>query len=188
MKQRFLILLSALMILSFWGCRPSGLHASGTTAATTEATTDTTAAVPPRETHIQLEFFLEGMTEYQDATLFVGDGYSLYITDDNWIVSQEGGKTTWTSSYNPDITLTVIPNAGTNFAQAKDILFSGYSDVVVNGEYVYGHEETGLFYRAARMIETEDGILAAVWNYTLEAAEGFGARLRVIASTLEATD
>ena len=183
MKQRFLILLIALLLFSFCGCRPSGLHADSTTA-----NTETTTPAPTREAHTQLEFFLEGMVEYQDATLFVGDGYSIYITDDGWMTAQEDGKTTWTSSYNPDITLTVIPNAGTDFDTAMDALFAGYTDVEVDGEYVYGHDEAYRYYRAARLIKTQDGILAAVWSYTIEATEGFGARLRVIAATLEATE
>lgn len=188
MKQGFLILLSVLMLLSFCGCRSGGLHASGTTATTTATTTGATAAVPNRETHTQLEFFLEGMREYQDATLYVGDGYSLYITDDDWEVQPSPEDVTWVCSYNPSITLTVIPNAGASFDAARDSSFAGYAGIETDGEYVFGHDEAGLYYRAARLIETPEGILAAVWNYTLEAAEGFGARLRVIASTLEATD
>ena len=191
MKQRFFILLSALMLLSFCGCRSSGLHPASATAASTEATTEATTVatlpVPTREAHTQLEFFLEGMQEYQDATLFVGDGYSLYITDDDWVVQQNPEDVTWVCSYNPDITLTVIPNAGDTFQQAKETIFAGFSSTETEGEYVYGWIESHGICMAARLIETEDGILAAVWLYTLEAAEGFGARLRVIASTLEAT-
>ena len=181
MKHGFLIFLSAVMLLSFYGCR-----SSETQATTTVATTETTIPAPTRPETTQLEFFLEGMSEYQDATLFVGEGYSLYITDDAWDVTQgEQGQVTWTSSYNPDITLTVIPNAGSTFAQAQDSLFAGYLDVEAEGQYVYGHTEDYRYFQAARFIETQDGIVAAVWRYTLEAAEGWGARLRVIAATVE---
>lgn len=184
MKRTFCILLSAFLLLSFCGCRSSGLPGSSTAAATTE----TTVPAPTREPKVQLEFFLEGMTEYQDATLYIGDGYSLYITDDNWLETPgENGAMTWRSSYNPDISLTVIPNAGTDFAQVRDALLGDYALIGEDGEYVYGSNDTGLFYRTARLIETPNGILAAVWNYSLEATEGFGARLYVIAGTLEAT-
>jgi len=184
MKRTFCILLSAFLLLSFCGCRSSGLPGSSTAAATTE----TTVPVPTREPKVQLEFFLEGMAEYQDATLYVGDGYSLYITDDNWLETPgENGKMTWTSGYNPDIVLKVIPNAGATFPQARDALFDGYACFDEDGEYVYGRDASGGFYRTARLIETPDGILAAVWDYSLEATEGIGARLYVIAGTLEAT-
>ncbi len=183
MKRILCILLAGLMLLSVCGCRSGGLH--GSTAA---PTTESTVPAPTRAEKIQLEFFLEGMTEYQDATLYVGEGYSLYITDDNWVEAPgENGKTTWTSGYNPDITLTVVPNAGATYAQARDVLFDSYIDLTEDGEYVYGRDASGGFYRAARLIETPNGILAAVWNYSLEAMEGFGARLYVIAGTLEAT-
>lgn len=182
MKRGFLMLLTAAMLLSFCGCRPSGLHTGSTTAATTE----TTAPLPDRPEKIQLEFFLEGMAEYQDATLFVGDGYSLYITDDSWITAPgENGAMTWTSSYNPSISLTVIPDAGDTFDLAKDALFAGLTVSEPDGEYVYGYAEDHDFYKAARLIETPEGILAAVWCYTLEATEGFGVRLRGMAATLE---
>ena len=185
MQKRFFILLSAVLLLSFWGCRPSGLHSGGATA-TTEAT-ETTVPVPNRLEKIQLEFFLEGMAEYQDATLFVGDGYSLYITDDDWAVSHSDRDVTWVCSYNPNITLTVIPNAGATLEQAKDPLFADFPSVETEGEYVCGYDESLDVCKAARLIETKDGILAVVWQYNLEAAEGFGARLRTIAATLEAT-
>lgn len=178
MKQGFAIFLSILLMLSFCGCRPSSSQGSTVDDAATPE--------PTRAEKIRLEFFLEGMPEYQDATLFVGDGYSLYITDDNWLEAPgENGEMTWTSSYNPDISLAVIPNAGDTFTHARDTLFQHYIGVADEGEYVFGHDESGNYYRAARLIETTDGILAAVWDYTLEAAEGFGARLYVIAGTLE---
>lgn len=203
MKQGFAIALSALMALSFFGCRSSDLHATNITEAsqaTTESTavvttqtttvpTEATVPMPNREMHIQLEFFLEGMVEYQDATLYVGDGYSLYITDDDWTVTPgENGEVTWTSGYNPDIVLQVFPNAGEDAKQVQDSLFHGYIVYSTEGEYVFGRDESGNFYRAARLIETPKGILTAVWDYTLEAVEGFGARLYVIAGTLEPTN
>ena len=82
----------------------------------------------------------------------------------------------------------VIPNAGASFDAAMDALFAGYTDIEVDGEYVYGHDDAYRYYRAARLIKTQDGILAATWRYTVEAAEGFGARLRVLAATLQPTD
>lgn len=184
MKRSLAIWICVFILLSFCGCMQPGLHAADATTVTTE----TTVPAPTREKEIQLEFFLEGMQEFQAATLYVGQGYSLYITDDNWIESAgENGETTWTSSYNPDITLQVIPNAGADRKQAKDALFAGYTCFEDDGEYAFGSDDSGGFYRAARLIETPNGVLAAVWNYTLEAAEGFGARLYVIAGTLEAT-
>ena len=184
MKPILFISLSVLVLLSFCGCKPSGLHGSGVTVSTAETTTPATT----RESHIKLEFSLEGMPEYQDAKLFVGKGYSLYIPEDNWVKTPgENGEVTWTSGYNPDIVLKVIPNAGSALHQVKDSLFAGYTCFEEDGQYIFGHDDSGSFYRAARLIETPNGILAAVWDYSLEATEGFGARLYVIAGTLEAT-
>ena len=185
MKRPLALAFSILLLLSFSGCRESGLH---TTGAATE-TTETTAAAPTREAKTRLEFFLEGMSEYQDATLYVGDGYSLYITDDGWLeIPGQNGEMIWRSSYNPDISLRVIPNAGASLTQAKEALFRDFPIIDEDGQYVFGSDDSGLFYRAARLIETPSGILAAVWTYSLEAAEGFGVRLRVLADTLMACD
>lgn len=194
MKRFLAFFLSLLILLSLCGCMRGGLHSPGTTAPITNSTdatmiTETTEPAPTRPAKVSLEFFLEGMTEYQDATLYVGNGYSLYITDDGWLeIPGENGKMTWQSSYNPDISFTVIPHAGTDLAQTRDVLLGEYTLNGEDGEYVYGSNDSGLFYRAVRLIETPDGILAAVWNYSLEATEGFGARLRVLAGTLQATD
>lgn len=178
MKRILSLALSVVIPLLLWGCKSSGIHTAGTT--------ETTAALPTREPTTQLEFFLEGMAEYQNAALYTGDGYSLYITDDGWLEKPgENGQMTWQSSYNPDISLTVIPNAGATPRQATDAIFQGYTLSAQEGEYCYGHSADELFYRAARLMETPNGILAVTWDYSLEAAEGFGVRLRVIAGTLE---
>ena len=178
--KSFLALVLCLLQLSLCGCMQAGLHA-------TDATTESTEAIPTRESKVKLEFFLEGMAEYQDATLFVGSGYSLYITDDGWLETPgENGKMIWQCSYNPDISFAVIPCAGADLAQARAALLGEYTLLEEDGEYACGSDDNGLFYRAVRLIETPDGILAAVWNYSLEAAEGFGVRLRVLADTLMA--
>lgn len=180
--KSFLVLILCLLQLSLCGCMQAGLHAP-------DATTESTEAIPTREPKVKLEFFLEGMPEYQEATLFVGSGYSIYITDDGWLETPgENGEMTWQCSYNPDISFTVIPCAGTDLSQARDALFGDYALFEEDGEYVYGGSDSGLYYRAARLIETPNGILAAVWNYSLEAAEGFGVRLRTVADTLMPED
>lgn len=180
MKRTFVLLLSLLMLLSFCGCMQGGLQASDTTIPT-----ETTVPSSTREAEIQLEYSLEGMVELQDATLYVGNGYSIYIPNDDWLVTeQDDGSVSWRSRYNSNVTLDVIPSAGETFDQAKGRLFAGYTGLEVDGEYVYGYDEVNQVYLAARFIETPNGILAAIWNYDLESAEGFGARLRVIAATV----
>ena len=185
MKRFLITLLCACMLLCFFGCKQTESQATGADTSPTE----TTGPLSDRDPKIRLEFSLEGAVERQDATLYVGNGYSIYITDDGWLPTPgANGEVSWRSRYNGEVTITVIPNAGATTDQAKESLFAGFAEVTQDGEYFVAYNEINQFYRAARLIETPNGILAAVWNYGLESAEGFGARLRVLAGTLMIED
>lgn len=181
MKRFLITLLCVCMLLCFFGCKQTAPQTAGADTAPTE----TTGPVSDRDPQIQLEYSLEGYVERQNATLYVDYGYSIYITDDGWLATKgANGETSWRSRYNGEVTITVFPNAGETIDQAKESLFVGFDEVTQDGEYFLAYNEVDQVYRAARLIETPNGILAAVWNYGLESVEGFGARLRVLAGTL----
>lgn len=185
MKRFLVILLSVCMLLVFCGCMQSTQQATGADPVPTE----TTGPLSDRDPETQLEFSLEGYVEQQEATLYVGNGYSIYIPNDDWLATHgDNGEASWRSRYNSAVTITVIPNAGVTIDQAKESLFAGFPEVTQDGEYFVAYDEAQQAYRAARLMETPNGILAAVWNYNLESAEGFGARLRVLAGTLMIED
>ena len=49
-----------------------------------EPPASTEPETPARAEHVDLTFFVEGEEEALPATLYVGDGYSLYIPDEDW--------------------------------------------------------------------------------------------------------
>ena len=63
--------------------------------------------------------------------------------------------------------------------------YPGFSVAEDAGREFYASDETGQKLLTCRLVALEDGFLAVSWTYPLEAAEGFGVRLRYMADTLE---
>ena len=67
---------------------------------------------PARAEQVDLTFFVEGEEEALPATLYVGDGYSLYIPDEDWDGPEQSTENgvptdTWVSAFNSDVALSV---------------------------------------------------------------------------------
>lgn len=127
---------------------------------------------PGRDAHAVLMMEVEGQTEEVPATLYEGEGYSIYIPDEGWTKVAgklpKGAANQWVSDFNPEVTLTVCPNeVGANWAemQKNAIVFDQKSEA---GDVVF---RTWTVYMA----------------YPPEAEEGFGARLPVIAESFAFT-
>lgn len=130
------------------------------------------AAEAGRDARTVLIMEVEGQTEEVPATLYEGEGYSIYIPDEGWekVTGKlpKGAADQWVSAYNPDVTLTVCPNeAAGNWveSQQKAIVYNQKSEV---GDVVF---RAWTVYMA----------------YPPEAAEGFGARLPVMAESFAFT-
>ena len=148
-----------------------------------------------------LTFRVEGETEVLPATRYAGAGYVIYIPDEGWRFEREvdDGITEerWESIYNDEVGLTVYthpvyPDASAATTKGAFLADSDYvfEDVAggTPGDPLTGREADGdyLCFMAA---EGSGGVTYIVaWEYPAEAAEGFGARLRVIADTFVVTD
>ena len=147
-----------------------------------------------------LTFFVEGEREILPATRHTGAGYVIYIPDEGWRFEREidDGVTEerWESIYNGDVELTVYtypayPGASAEMTKLAFLRDSGHvlEDGMggAPGDPLVGKETDGdyLCFVAAEGYEGVTYIVA--WEYPAEAAEGFGARLRVIADTFAVT-
>ncbi|MBE6963346.1 MAG: hypothetical protein E7443_01925 [Ruminococcaceae bacterium] len=201
MKRRtFLLLVVLLALLS--GCgRGEVVPPSEDTAAAPSQTQQQTAASESGTAQVQaakkdLTFFVEGEREVLPATRYTGAGYVIYIPDEGWHFEREedDGMTEerWESIWNDEVELTVYtrpvyPDASA--AVTRDIFLAGsdyvFEDVTggVAGDPLVGREADG-DYLCFMTAEGSGGTTYIVaWEYPAEAAEGFGARLRVIADT-----
>lgn len=153
-----------------------------------------TAAELGREEKTDLMFLVEGMEEAVPATLYLGQGYSIYIPDEGWRLEKDTDdgipEDTWESTVNGDVELTVSHYSGKTWAEARDAFVRDkdyvFEDLMGGelGDPLTGMDEDG-DYMSFMVAEGADAVYVISWEYPAEAAEGFGARLGRIADTFE---
>ena len=142
---------------------------------------------PPQKT--QLTFYLEGMEETAMATLYAGDGYFLYIFDEGWVYALDNGQPVWKSSFNPEVNFSVIRLKDMSLHIAQGWVQQKYRDFTLvedNRGGFGGTNDRGIM-ADVRLIPSGDDVYAVSCVYPMEAAEGFGVRLAVMADTFTLT-
>ena len=137
----------------------------------------------------ELTFYLEGMEERAMATLYAGDGYSLYIFDENWVYYLDDGQPVWESRFNPDVKLSVIHLKDMPLSVAQGwvrLKFEGF-DLIEDNQGGLGGTNAENIMADVRLIPSQDDVYAVSSIYPMEAAEGFGTRLAVMADTFTLT-
>ena len=143
----------------------------------------------PATQQTELTFYVEGMEERAMATLYAGDGYSLYIFDADWVYYLDDGQPVWESRFNPDVKLSVIHLKDMPLSVAQGWVrrrFEGFNLIEDNRGGLGGTNAEGIM-ADVRLISSEDDVYALCRVYPLEAAEGFGTRLAVMADTFTLT-
>lgn len=173
---------------------PTAQEQTTTTSATT-GDQNPTAEELGRPEKADLTFIVEGETDTVPATLYIGQGYSIYIPDTGWRLDRglDDGipEETWESTLNDDVELTVSHYGGVTQQQAREAFAADNNDYLfedlLGGEWgnpLVGIDDDGD--RLAFMSTEGNGAVYIVsWKYPAAAAEGFGARLAQIAETFE---
>ena len=197
MKRRYLVW-TVLLALALSGCgqKPETQPPAKEEPVTAQPAEDRnpTAAELGREEKTDLMFMVEGMEEAVPATLYLGQGYSIYIPDEGWRLEKDTDdgipEDTWESTANGDVELTVSHYSGKTWAEARDAFARdcGYvfEDLMGGelGDPLTGMDEDG-DYMSFMVAEGAGTVYVISWEYPAEAAEGFGARLGRIADTFE---
>ena len=137
----------------------------------------------------ELTFYLEGMEEKAMATLYAGDGYSLYIFDEGWVNFLDEGQPVWESRLNPDVKLGVIHLTDMPLSVAQGWVrhkFEGF-DLIEDKQGGLGGTNAEGILADVRLIPSGEDTYAVCCVYPMEAAEGFGVRLAVMADTFALT-
>ena len=203
--RRLSVVLMGLLVLALSGCGqkaqtppPAAETPAETPAGTTEEThagdRNPTAAELGREETTELAFTVEGETELIPVTLYIGQGYSIYIPSEGWRLEKwvDDGipEDTWESIVNDDVELTVSHYAGKTTMEARDAFVRDedyvFEDLMGGelGDPLTGMDEDG-DYLSFMVAQGADAVYVISWEYPAEAAEGFGARLGRIADTFE---
>lgn len=200
MKKRcfVLLVLGLALLLSACGEKPQEKAEDGQPSAPVSAPEGQTQEpeTPPenaRDAKTELTVLVEGVEEQVPVTLYVGEGYSIYIPDEGWKLEHdtEGNlrEDSWESLLNDDVELRVLRLQYTDLQSARNWLMAQEDDYLFEdglggtwGDPLCGVEKDGdlLYFMGT---EGADAVYLVAWEYPAEAAEGFGARLAQLAET-----
>ncbi len=189
MKDRIICLAAALLAAALAGCAgPSSSQSSSPPPASSAAPSSAVSSqptAPGRELHTELEIWVEGEPEKVPATLFQGEGYSLYLPDGEWVQtsSMSGEKPEeadlFAAAVNSQVTLSVRPDrSGQDLERAYDALWAeGYNQSDDNDHFFARTMEGQV--QCQYVIAGESGVWYVAWSYpdTSEYLEGWGSRI-----------
>lgn len=189
MKDRIICLAAALLAAALAGCAgPSSSQSSSPPPASSAAPSSAVSSqptAPGRELHTELEIWVEGEPEKVPATLFQGEGYSLYLPDGEWVqTSSMSGEhpeeaDLFAAAANSQVTLSVRPDrSGQDLERAYDALWAeGYNQSDDNDHFFARTMEGRV--QCQYVIAGESGVWYVAWSYpdTLEYLEGWGSRI-----------
>lgn len=207
--KKLILILTLLLALSGCGQKTSPVvpdvppTAPETAAPETAAPETTAPAVPAedrnptaaelgREEKKDLVFMVEGTEEAVPATLYIGQGYSIYIPDEGWRLEKDMDdgipEDTWESTVNHDVELRVLHLGEKTLEQAQEWVTAEEDDYRLIEDKqggLGGTDEEDREVMEVRFYPSGSQMYAVLYEYPMEAAEGFGARLSQITETFE---
>lgn len=189
MKDRIICLAAALLAAALAGCAgPSSSQSSSPPPASSAAPSSAVSSqptAPGRELHTELEIWVEGEPEKVPATLFQGEGYSLYLPDGEWVQTgsmsgeQPEEADLFAAAANSQVTLSVRPDrSGQDLERAYDALWAeGYNQSDDNDHFFARTMEGQV--QCQYVIAGESRVRYVAWSYpdTSEYLEGWGSRI-----------
>ena len=198
--RRLSLILTGLLLLALSGCGQKAQTpppAPETPVAETQTETpdgdrNPTAAELGREEKTNLAFTVEGETELVPVTLYIGQGYSIYIPDEGWRLEKwvDDGipEDVWESVINDDVELTVLHLGEKTLAEAQAWVKAEEDDYQLVEDKqggLGGTDEKDREMLEVRFHTSGSTMYAVLYKYPMEAAEGFGTRLGVMADTFQ---
>lgn len=139
-----------------------------------------------REPATVLTLIKEGFEEEEPATLYIGEGYSFYLIDDQWVMTEPGH---WYAKVNENVRFWIDRYEDMNLNQVKEMLAEqGYS--------VEGEEPSGRLYKYEADTDTVNRVLcyetgSDVWTmssvHSLEGEEGWAVNIKAMFDTFAVT-
>lgn len=124
-----------------------------------------------------LTFLKEGEEEEKQAALVIGDGYSIYLPEDEW---QQSNVDLWTAKANDQVRIWIehFEDVSIDFKD-QEMEDNGY--VTVQGYIKRKQEGNEIYY--VRLKEFEKDVWGIFYCYPVDSEEGWGRELPVIADT-----
>ena len=147
-----------------------------------------TSSSRPEQT--DLNFVVEGLEESIPAYLFRDLEYSLYIPHDGWqyhrMLEHDMLAKCWISTINPDVSLTVRHLGYRNLVEAQEWereQNTGFQLIEDKQGVIGGTDGTDRSMLEVFFYSGQNAMYAVELRYPVEATEGFGTRLQVMADT-----
>ena len=201
--KKLILILTLLLTLSACGQKTAPSAPDVQTSATSDVPETAAPAAPAgdrnptaaelgREEKKDMVFTVEGTEETVPVTLYIGQGYSIYIPDEGWRLEKdvEDGipEEKWESTVNDDVELRVLHLGEKTLEEAKAWVTAEEDDYRLIEDKqgnLGGTDEKDREVLEVRFHPSGSQMYAVVYEYPMEAAEGFGARLGQIAETFE---
>ncbi len=186
MKNRMRLLLAALFLIisTMAGCstqEPTTGASDQNATSPQEETSGQNTRESSRESSTVLIYVKDGMQEEKTASLYLGEGYSLYVPDEDWTMSVPG---LWAAENDKRVRFFVSSYEGLHASQVERILTEqGY---VVGDNGLWKQEGNTMY--CARCCETESDVWALNAVYPPEAEESWGADIQAIFDTFEVVE
>lgn len=155
----------------------SDLSANGETEkASSQSENDNAPSIEVPENTMTFMFSKEGETEQKQATLMIGDGYSIYLPDNEW---QQSDSDIWTAVVNEQVSLWVTHFESATFQEIEEELADSGYEIIDNAMM---KQEGNMIYKV-KLNESEGDIWGVQYCYPVEAEDGWGRELPAIADT-----
>jgi hypothetical protein len=172
---------------------------SQTAPASSQSVPASSAALTPedigRPATTKLPVSREGEQENVSATLFIGDGYSIYLTDGAWVHTQTASRAdrtadVFTVTDNDQVTLSILPDYD-DLANGNVTLDDAYEKLLAQGygqsddnDHRFAISKDGMV-TCQYVVELSDVVWYVAWSYpdTSEYVDGWGAMLPAMADT-----
>ena len=187
MKKQLTLLLTGLLALSLCACKSPEpevppMDVTPEVENTAEpASTPAATVASTREPQISHIIMLEGMEEEITSTLQVGEGYSFYLPDDDWV---SAGPAHWEGRYNEEVQcwVEVFDHRSAQEVEA-DLTAQGYAQLE-DGLWEQQNADTG-FRTYVHVLSNDSRTVTFNYSYyySSEMVEGWGTRLPYIAES-----
>ena len=139
-----------------------------------------------RESSAILTLTKEGIEEEMPATLYIGEGYSFYLIDGQWVMTEPGS---WYAKVNENVRFWIDRYEGTNLNLVEEMLAGqGY---ILEGEELSGRlhkyeKKTGTVSRVL-CYETESDVWTMNSVHSIGGEEGWAVNIRAMFDTFAVT-
>ena len=195
MKRNCIVVLLLLIVLVLTACKPETQLPVNTTdpTVTTASQTIPVTEMDSAAEKTQLRFYMDNNETTADAALFSGEGYSIYILEDNWTHRMDlvdgYSVDVWQNTAEQDAALMVLKMDASDLTTAQSWIKEAFDEyeLLEDNQGGMGGTSADGHMMDAQILSVDSSTYILIKMYALENAEIAGTYLTVMADTFELT-